>query len=218
MTDWRKLVEACLSASSLPPGAKDETVAELAMHFEDVYDDARSRGMDEEAATNFALQEVRDWRVLATKISRAKSKEGPMNKRTKAFWLPAVLSLLGASLLLMALERLGFQPRAVWVGGFAMSLYLHWLICLPAFGALGACLSQRAQGSITARLFAGLAPALVMLVVMSLILPWGLAIDGLHFFRLVAFGVGLMNWVGIPAVALLIGAAPFLRSSRPATA
>jgi hypothetical protein len=49
-----------------------------------------------------------------------------------------------------------------------------------------------------------------MLIVMLLILPSGLALDGLHFFILVSFGLGLANWVALPALALLIGAAPFL--------
>lgn len=141
-----------------------------------------------------------------------------MNKRTSTLWVPAVLSLLGASLLLMLVERLGFQPREVWVGRFAMSFYWSWLIALPLFGALGAYLSQRSHGSIAARLAAGLAPALAVLAVMSLILPWGLAIDGFRFFRLVGFAVGLANWVVIPAVALLIGAAPFLRRLAPVAA
>jgi len=52
-----------------------------------------------------------------------------------------------------------------------------------------------------------------LLVVMCLILPWGLAIDGLDFIRLVSFGLGLVNWVVIPGVALLLGALPFLRES-----
>lgn len=195
---------------------RSEVAEELATHFEESSDEARSQGVNEEGADKLALQEAGDWRVLAMKISRAKSKEDTMNKRTTTFWLPAILSLLGASLLLMVLQSLGFQPHSVWVGGFAMSLYWHWLAGLPVFGALGAYLSQRANGSIRAQLAAGLAPALVMLVVMSLILPWGLALDGFHFFRVVAFGVGLTNWVAIPAIALAIGAAPFLKYTRTA--
>jgi len=62
------------------------------------------------------------------------------------------------------------------------------------------------------RLAAGLTPALVMLVAMFLLLPWVLA--GFHLFRLMLFGLGLINWVGIPAAALLLGALPFLRGSR----
>lgn len=64
------------------------------------------------------------------------------------------------------------------------------------------------------RLTAGLAPALVMLIVMFLILPWGIFLDGFHFFRLVGFGLGLINWVGISAAALLLGALPFLRGNN----
>jgi hypothetical protein len=96
-----------------------------------------------------------------------------------------------------------------------MSFYWPWLGTLPLFGAAGAHLSKRAQGRISSLLTAALFPALIMLTVMLLILPWGLAIDGFHFFRLVAFGLGLINWVVIPAAALLIGAVPFLRDSTP---
>ncbi len=218
MPDWKRLVDERLPVRDINCTMRSDVISELATHLEESYEHAPRQGVNERAAIDDALEEAGDWRVLAVKIRRAKLKEAPVNKRTKAFWLPAVLSLLGASLLLTLLERLGFQPRSVWVGGFAMSLYWHWLIGLPAFGALGAYLSERAHGSIPARLAAGLAPALVMLAVMSLILPWGLAVDGFHFFRLVGFGVGLMNWVAIPAVALLIGAVPFLRPSRPASA
>lgn len=218
MPDWKRLVKARLRRCGFNEDTRSEVIAELATHLEDSYDSARVQGLNEEAATNFALQEAGEWSDLGVKIKRAKSKEGPMNRRTKTFWLPAILSLLGASLLLMALERLGFQPRSLWLHGFAMSIYWQWLAILPLFGALGAFLSQRAKGSISARLAAALAPASAMLVVLSLILPWGLAVDGFHFFRLVAFGVGLTNWVAIPAIALFVGAAPFLKNSCSAVA
>jgi hypothetical protein len=39
--------------------------------------------------------------------------------------------------------------------------------------------------------------------------------DGIHFFRLASFGLGLTNWVAIPAVALLVGVAPFLPQAGP---
>ena len=54
-----------------------------------------------------------------------------------------------------------------------------------------------------------------MLTVMCIILPFGMAMDGFHFFRLVGFGLGLINWVAIPGLALLVGAAPFLRTTSP---
>ena len=98
-----------------------------------------------------------------------------------------------------------------------MSLYWPWLATLPIFGAIGAYISQRAQGLTPARFAAALSPALVMLIVMLLVLPFGLAMDGVHFLRLVSFGIGLINWVVVPALALLTGALPFFRRAGRGT-
>ena len=138
-----------------------------------------------------------------------------MNNRTKSLWLPALMTLLGASASLALFQYIGVRPHLVWVGNVALSFYWAWLSTLPILAAVGAYLSRRAQASPWARLAAGLAPALVMLIVMCLILPWGLAIDGIHFFRLVSFGLGLINGVAIPAVALLVGVVPFLARAGP---
>jgi hypothetical protein len=138
-----------------------------------------------------------------------------MNHRTKSLWLPALMTLLGASSSLAVSQFLGARPHLVWVGNVALSFYWAWLVTLPIFGAVGAGLSRRAHASAAARLAAGVAPALVMLIVMGWVLPWGLATDGLHFFRLVSFGLGLINWVAIPAVALLMGVVPFLHQAGP---
>lgn len=137
-----------------------------------------------------------------------------MNHRTKSLWLPGIVTLLGASIFLMMLQRLGFQPRLVRTGNVAMLFYWPWLAGLPVFGGLGAYLSQRAQGPVRAQLAAAAAPALVILVTFFLILPWGLAIDGFSAIRFVYLGIGVANWVAIPGVALLAGALPFLRTAK----
>lgn len=103
-----------------------------------------------------------------------------MNQRTKSLWLPAMATLLGASLLLAAVEFSGFRPRLLWLGQTGVQFYWPWLVGLPAFGAMGAGWSRRAHGRVSARLAAGLSPALVMLITMCAILPWGLAADGFH--------------------------------------
>jgi len=211
MTDWRQRVREHLEGCELPGSRREEVICELAAHLEEAYEDARLRGLAEEAAAQLALQEVADWRVLAAEICRAKTEEDFMNHRTRSLWLPALTTLLAASVSLMVTQFLGMQPRVVWVGKMGMTFYWAWLATLPLFGAFGASLSRRAQGPTRVRLAAGLSPALVMLIVMCLILPWGLAIDGWDFLRLVGFGLGLVNWVAIPGVALLVGALPFLR-------
>jgi len=216
MRDWKELVKERLAVQGLPESDEEEVIAELAAHLEEAYEDARLRGLTEGIAVEAALQGVEDWHVLAANICRAKAQEDSMNHRTRSLWLPALVALLGASVSLMLTQFLGMQPHLVWIGRMGMTFYWPWLATLPFFGAVGAYLSQCAQGATRARLAAGLSPALIMLIVMCLILPWGLLIDGLDFFRLVSFGLGLANWVVIPGVALLVGALPFLKghSSR----
>lgn len=263
MPDWKQLVRERLSQLNLPPGPKEDVVAELAAHLEDTAVSDHETGESE----NRALAQIH-WHKLGRAIERTKSKEDPMNhptktillpaiailfavglvlvfldraamvqrliwiacaamlvlaaatevnhlnQRTRSLWLPALTTFFGASLSLMVCQLFGMQPRLVWIGKIAMSFYWPWLATLPIFGAVGAGLSQRAHGHAKARLAASLSPALIMLIVMALILPWGLAIDGLDFFRLVAFGLCLINWVAIPALALLLGALPFLRDSN----
>jgi len=211
MLDWKKLLRKRLSTPDLPHGTREEVIAELASHRDETYERALSTGATHRAAVKIALQEVGDWRVLAAQIDAARPKQGSMNYRTKSLWLPALITLLGASVSLAATQFAGLRPQQVWIGGMGMTFYWPWLASLPIFGAVGAYMSRKAAGETPMRLAAGLSPALVMLVVMLLILPWGLFLDGFHFFRLVHFGLGLINWVGIPAAALLLGALPFLR-------
>lgn len=213
MPDWKKLVRERMSPPKSRCDVKEEIVVELAAHLEESYAAALSHGSTEKAAIDLALQEVDDWHVLAADIHRAACREDHMNHRTKSLWLPVLLTLLGASVSLAMTQFLGLRPRLVWIHGMGVTLYWPWLAALPLCGALGAYLSQRAHGPLPARLAAGLSPALIMLIVMLFLLPWGLAFDGLHFLRLVSFGLGLANWVALPALALLLGALPFLRKT-----
>lgn len=213
MPDWKRIVRERLQSSQMNVADPDSVVSELAAHLEETCEHARSIGLTDRAAIDSALQEVTDWQVLAKQIRRAKSEEAFVNHRTKALWLPALATFLSASVSLMLCQFLGMHPRIVRVGEVSMWFYWPWLATLPIFGGLGALLSHRARGHFRARLAAGLSPALIMLIVMLLILPWGLAIDGLHFLQLVSFGLGLLNWVALPGLALLLGALPFLRGS-----
>lgn len=211
MQDWTQLVRDRLKQTGVK--LSDSVIAELAAHLEEIYQLASSEGLPDAEAFKRAWQEIPDWRALGRDIQRVQSKEDSMNRRTRSLWLPALTSFLGATLSLMLCQCLGMKPHLVWIGEIAMPLYWPWLATLPLFGAAGAYLSRRAHGPTLAQFVASLAPALIMFTVMSLILPLGLAIDGFHFLELVAFGLLVTNWVVIPAVALLVGALPFLYTS-----
>lgn len=212
--DWKTIVSERMPSLPMPPDVEEDVIAELACHLEETYANARSRGLTAAAAVEIALQEVNDWPDLAADIRRAKSTEDPVNERTKTLWVPAMATLLSASALLMTLQRIGLQPHLVWIRSAAMVFYWPWLAGLPAFGALGAYLSKRVRGSVRTRLAAGLSPALVMLVTMCLILPWGLAVDGFSVLRLAYFGLAVVNWVAIPGLALSLGVLPFLQQPQ----
>ncbi len=136
-----------------------------------------------------------------------------MNNRTKSLWLPALANLIIAPGLLMILQKVGLHPRVVWIGNMAMVLYLPWLVALPVFGALGAFLAKRAHASPLYRMASGTAPALAMLGSFAVFLPLSLALGTAHLsgFPWVYFALTILNWVLLPALALLLGATPFLR-------
>ena len=209
-SDWCQVVRERLNTSALSPADGDDVVHELAAHLGEVYEEACARGLSPEEARQVALQEVNDWHVLEVKIRRAKE-EDSMNARTKTLWLPALTSILGASLAMTALQRIGVRPQLVWTGEVAMSFYWPWLAMLPVFGGVGAYLSKRAGGSVRARLIACLAPVLWMLLTL-VTEPIELAVNG--FGHLVYFGYGVTNWIVIPGLALFLGAVPFLRNTR----
>lgn len=212
MPNWNKEIRQHLVGMNLPPDMTEEIIAELASHLEETYDSARSQGLDAAAALKVTRQGIEDWRVLARNVTRAKG-ENSMNHRTKRFWLPALITLLGVSAALALIEYIGIQPLVVWVGSEPLRLDWAWIATLPAFGGMGAYLSRRAGATALARLAAGLAPALLMLIVMFLVLPFGLINEGFGFLRHVAFGLDLTTGVAIPGVALFVGIAPFLRET-----
>src|SRR6202020_168832 len=116
MPDWKKLVRERMESSLLSAACREEVISELAAHLEETYEAACSQALTEDSAVELTLQEVSDWDVLAGKIRDAKSEEVHMNYRTKSLWLPAMASLLGASLAMTLLQKIGVCPHLVWGG------------------------------------------------------------------------------------------------------
>jgi hypothetical protein len=95
-----------------------------------------------------------------------------MSYRSKTLWLPGLVTLALASVLLMVAGFLACsRPTVPWVDTGAIVLSGLWLLTLPFCGALGAHLSRRAGGTRLKGLVAATFPASTMLAVFCLILP-----------------------------------------------
>ena len=97
------------------------------------------------------------------------------------------------------------------------TLHVPWLIALPFIGAGAAFWSQCAGGGVQHRLLSALAPAITFLGIPLIGLPISLVVDrGVPLsLKASACAAFLVSWVLLPSLALLIGAAPFLRRPQP---
>lgn len=204
--DRNQSVREHITRFDLPPETREEVIAELSAHLEDL--DVASFTGD----PLVSMPSTNAWRKLARAIQHAKSEEDSMNQRTRTLWLPAMSSILGASLSMSLLQWMGVQPHLLWTKHVALFFYWSWLAVLPVFGAVAAYLSRRSGGSIRYRLTAALAPVLWLLLPAFLIEPVEIAHRG--FSHLLYFSYGVTNWIVIPGIALLLGAAPLLGEER----
>ena len=148
MHDWKQMVRTSLRNLHIDPTQEKDIVSELASHLEDKYDEARSSGLSDGEACELCRMELADGQSTARKIQLAKIKEGAMNYRTKTLWIPGLVTLTVASVVLMVVERIVLsQPKVSSASSAALSYYVPWLISLPFCGALGAYLSRRAGGN-----------------------------------------------------------------------
>jgi len=147
-----------------------------------------------------------------------------LNERTKRLWLPGFASMTAASMFLFAAStvadpsrfftQLSLRPQSVLhvEPGPGLTFYFSWIIAHLVFGGLGAFMSRQAGGTRSARVFAAMFPALTMFLLCGIVIPISaLAQHNLFVERHpMTLIFGMMIWAGIPGIALLAGAAPFL--------
>lgn len=143
-----------------------------------------------------------------------------MNHRTKGFWLPGLLSLVGSVVFFAIFDAAGLHPYRVGdfsssVTHFRVNIFLPWLCVLPLLGAASAYFSRRAGSGRTLRLVAGLLPVLGFLTGFVVAIPFVFAVNGMPGINAIlpAIAGGMLSLVVIPGVALLLGVLPFLRSA-----
>jgi hypothetical protein len=233
MPNNQDLIRERLGALGLPPQREEEILRELGEHVEDSLAALEAGGILPEQALRDTLDSVSDWPELRKRIVHAETAGRAMNCRTRALWVPALSAIAMSSGLLALVQHAGIAPHLFWVGKRSNSclffaFYFPWLILLPLVGAVSAFLSDHAGSKVKHRLLAALAPALGMLgfifISPLIALAIYLAMYLLHrghahgSFSLILFltasSVYLANWVLLPAIGLLMGAAPFLRKGN----
>jgi hypothetical protein len=134
-----------------------------------------------------------------------------MNDRTKTFWVPGLVSLTASMGWRFILQStVGPVPQTlVNHAGLPLRQQLFWLAALPFFGAASAYLSRRAGGDRRVAVLAAVLPSAVMVPL------WiGMGINMAHPSPAQWFGLlsGILNWIVLPAIALLLGALPFFKA------
>lgn len=161
---------------------------------------------------------------MALLLCAAASERNHLNLRTTSLWLPGFVSLTAASLLMFAEEivfvhdssfyftDLSLRPSHL-ILGLPGLFYAIWLLIQVPCGALGAFLSRSGGGTRVARIAAGAFPAIVMFGLCAVAIPVSALFERNSHVLQHPAGVALavLIWAGAPAIALLMGAAPFLR-------
>ena len=208
MPDWKRIVGANLEHLDLTPDTKEEIIAELATHFEE---------LDESQDNSEALAlSARGWRQLNRAIYRAKRRD-QMNRR-KSLWIPMFVNLLLTSSLMNLSDCYDIVDLRLYRGsGHIPFSPQPWLLLLPVCGALAAFLARHGEGSPRERAAAAIAPSLVWLAVPFVLevifLCFPQTMPGVPLRSLALSSIGLSFF---PALALLLGAVPFLGTAAQA--
>jgi hypothetical protein len=163
---------------------------------------------------------------IALLLGAAATEPKRLNLRTKSLWLPGLVSLTAASLLISAQEfvlmhdpsfyftDISLRPSHL-ISGLPRWFYFAWLFIQLPCGALGAFLSRRNGGTRVARIRAGAFPALTMFCICVLLIPVSAFFEHSSFVLSHPSGLafGVLIWAVVPAITLLLGAAPFLKQS-----
>jgi hypothetical protein len=117
--------------------------------------------------------------------------------------------------LLMILIQISLQPRLLGRSPLQMVI-LPWLFLLPLCGAAGACLARSGGAGRRARLVAGLFPTIVLLILGAILILTRLVVlaPPQRWNGSLVIAVGIV----LPSAALLLGAAPFLKTTKPKAA
>lgn len=219
MPDWIAYVNNHLGRLPLSQEESLQVREELAAHLEDAYLSLRAQDVSEQDAARLVCEQVPNWQDLHRDILVAKS-EAFMQNRVAQLWIPGLVTLFSAYVLLAVMQFAGLRAMVSHPGEpRGIVLYLPWLLSLPVIGAVGAYLSRRARATGWRVYLAASLPALALGAFFLLVFPWSFVVDPQVPLRDKGAGLSIMmlNWVVLPGLALSLGAAlQSLRKMREA--
>jgi hypothetical protein len=209
MLDWLAYVNHRLSRLPLSEAESLQVREELAAHLEDTHLSPRAQGLSESEAVRLTCDQVSSWQELRRDILSAKL-EGFMQNRVSRLWIPGLVTLFSAYVLLALMQFAGLRAMSSHPGEpRGIVLYLPWILSLPLIGAIGAYLSRRAQATGWRVYLAVSFPALVLGAFFLLLFPLALLIDPQVSLpiKATALAAATVNWVILPGFALCLGVA-----------
>jgi hypothetical protein len=141
-----------------------------------------------------------------------------LNSFQKQVGVPVIAAVIVATAVMAVDDRLGPPPRVLPFKYGAVVVHTPWLLALLVIGAGATFLARRAGASLSKRLLVALSPALViggaLNVLMALVVT--VASIGGHRVNPIDFvGHFIVGWLVLPAIALLFGSLPSLRTETP---
>lgn len=214
MADWQEIIRGRLNRVALPRSRREGLIRELASHLEDFHAELLASGVTEAEATARCIEQLDNIQQVALAARRVHLLEDAMNQRSRTLWLPGLITLTLASVLLMVMQLFAFsRTRQYWVDGLNVDVTLSWLLSLVPCGAMGAYMSCRAGGTRWNSMLASLFPSLTMLGVFCVVLPVAIFIERNTYVihHLGPFCLAMLAWTIVPGVPSLLGALPVLR-------
>ena len=223
MHDWEAIVRGRLGDLRLSEDTERDVVREVASHFEQMHEDARESGLTDEEARERALESVADWEHFRRALRREKGMLTTMSPWKHKVGLPGLTALaLGVYAFILenlVLPQSWHRYSVIWVKDVGpLQIDITWALTVPFIGAAAAWLARRNGAARWQRALAAIFPSLLWMAVILTILSAEVAA---RLVRPAAFQyapspftlfsrVGFFPWALTPAVALLIGAMPFL--------
>jgi hypothetical protein len=141
-----------------------------------------------------------------------------LNSLQKQVGVPAIAAVIVAMAAMAIDDRLGPPPRVLPFKYGAVVVHTPWLLALLLTSASTTFLARRAGASLSRRLLVALSPALVIGGVVNVLMAlvvMAASISGHRVHPIDFVGHFIVGWLVLPAIALLFGSLPFLRSETP---